>query len=150
MALLLPLEEDLPLNLGLLFRTLAPMRNLDRIRQAADGIVAMSREEASSWLSRAMHRKYPRRVPAALRTRLTIPRSCWTTCYDYVASANPPVLHRKESYVLPSDPLHAKFARLTAQEARHGLLDEPSGIGTRAGWARRLSERGFCLKGHRL
>jgi hypothetical protein len=47
-------------------------------------------------------------------------------------------------------PLHAKFARLTAQEEKHGLLDDPSGIGTREGWARRLGERGFALKGHRL
>jgi DNA phosphorothioation-associated putative methyltransferase len=71
-------------------------------------------------------------------------------CYDYAASANPPVLHRKESFLLPSDPRHARFARLTAQEERHGLLDDPSGIGTRAGWGRRLSERGFRLQGHRL
>ncbi len=39
---------------------------------------------------------------------------------------------------------------LTAQEEKQGLLDDPSGIGTRDGWARRLSERGFALKGHRL
>jgi DNA phosphorothioation-associated putative methyltransferase len=50
-------------------------------------------------------------------------------CYDYAQSANPPVLHRKESFLLPSDPRHARFARLTAQEERHGLLEEPSGIG---------------------
>jgi DNA phosphorothioation-associated putative methyltransferase len=71
-------------------------------------------------------------------------------CYDYGQSANPPVLHRKESFLLPSDPRHGKFARLTGQEEKHGLLDDPSGIGTRQGWARRLAERGFALKGHRL
>lgn len=68
-----PLDEDLALTLGLLFRALAPMRNLDRIRQVADGIQAMSREEAAYWLGMAMHRKYPRRVLAALRTLLTMP-----------------------------------------------------------------------------
>jgi hypothetical protein len=36
------------------------------------------------------------------------------------------------------------------QEEKHGLLDNSSGIGTRDGWARRLAERGFSLKGHRL
>jgi hypothetical protein len=71
-------------------------------------------------------------------------------CYNYAKSANPPVLHRKETFLPASDPLRAKFARLTAQEEKHGLLDDPSGIGTREGWARRLSERGFTLKGHRL
>jgi DNA phosphorothioation-associated putative methyltransferase len=71
-------------------------------------------------------------------------------CYDYARSANPPVLHRKESFLLSSDPLHDKFARLTAQEEKYGLLQDPAGIGTRDGWARRLAERGFALKGHRL
>jgi hypothetical protein len=67
------LDEELSLTLGLLFRTLAPMRNLDRIRQVADGIDDMSREEAGYWLGMAMHRKCPRRVLAALRTLLTMP-----------------------------------------------------------------------------
>jgi DNA phosphorothioation-associated putative methyltransferase len=71
-------------------------------------------------------------------------------CYDYAESANPPVLHRKESFLAPDHELREKFARLTAQEEKHGLLDDPSGIGTRAGWVRRLTERGFALKGHRL
>ena len=68
-----PLGEEASLILGLLFRILAPMRNLDRIRQVADGIDQMSREEAGYWLGMAMHRKYPRRVLAALRTLLTMP-----------------------------------------------------------------------------
>jgi DNA phosphorothioation-associated putative methyltransferase len=71
-------------------------------------------------------------------------------CYDYTQSANPPVLHRKESFLHPDHALREKFARLTAQEEKHGLLDDPSGIGTRDGWARRLNERGLLLKGHRL
>jgi hypothetical protein len=71
-------------------------------------------------------------------------------CYEYAQGGNPPVLHRKESFLLPDDPLHAKFARLTVQEEKHGLLDDPRGIGTRDGWARRLRERGFALKGHRV
>lgn len=66
-----PIDEDLALNLGLLFRVLAPMRNLDRIRQVADGVDEMSREEAGYWLGMAMHRSYPRRVLAALRILLT-------------------------------------------------------------------------------
>ena len=30
------------------------------------------------------------------------------------------------------------------------LFADPAGIGTRAGWERRLSEAGFVLRGHRL
>lgn len=65
------IDENLALNLGLLFRVLAPMRNLDRIRQVADGVDEMSREESGYWLGMAMHRKSPRRVLAALRMLLT-------------------------------------------------------------------------------
>lgn len=65
------LDEDLSLNLGLLCRVLAPMRNAERIRQIAAGIEAMDREEAAYWLGMAMHRKNPRRVLSALRLLLT-------------------------------------------------------------------------------
>lgn len=65
------IEEDIALTLALLFRTLAPMRSLDRIRQVADGIEQLSREEAGYWLGMAVHRRNPRRVLAALRLLLT-------------------------------------------------------------------------------
>jgi DNA phosphorothioation-associated putative methyltransferase len=88
--------------------------------------------------------------PALLRwVRLNL-RSRQIECYDYAECRNPPVLHRKETFLAPDDPLHARCARLTAQEEKHGLLEQPSGIGTRDGWARRLAERGFALEGHRL
>ena len=70
--------------------------------------------------------------------------------YDYRQSDNPPILHRKETFLAPTHPLFPKFARLTRQEERHGLLDDSSTIGTRAGWQTRLSESGFRLAGHRL
>ena len=62
----------------------------------------------------------------------------------------PPILHRKESFLPPGHALVAKFARLTLQEEKHGLLDETATIGTREGWERRLAERGFTVRGHRL
>lgn len=88
--------------------------------------------------------------PALLRcVRLNL-RTRQIECYDYATSANPPVLHRKETFIAPDDPLHDKFARLTSHEEKQGLLDDPSGIGTRDGWKKRLSDRGYALKGHRL
>ncbi len=66
------------------------------------------------------------------------------------ASANPPVLHRKEAFHCPDDPRRPKFARLTVQEERARSLDDTATIGTRAGWAERLRERGYALRGHRL
>lgn len=69
-----PVDEELAINLGLLFRALAPMRNRDHIAAVAAGIEAMSKEEAGYWLGMAMHRKYPRRVLMALRFLLIEPR----------------------------------------------------------------------------
>ena len=68
------LTEDLALMLGLLFRTLAPMRSRHNMRAVAEGIEAMGREEAAYWLGMAMHRKHPRRVLTALRCLLTAPK----------------------------------------------------------------------------
>ena len=65
------IPEDLALLLALLFRTLAPMRSIERIRVVAAGIEEMTREEAGYWLGMAIHRKRPRRVLAALRMLLT-------------------------------------------------------------------------------
>jgi hypothetical protein len=67
------ITEDLALMLGLLFRTLAPMRNRDNMRAVTEGIEAMGREEAAYWLGMAMYRKNPRRVLSALRLLLTDP-----------------------------------------------------------------------------
>jgi DNA phosphorothioation-associated putative methyltransferase len=88
--------------------------------------------------------------PALLRSVRVNLRTRQIDCSDYTQSANPPVLHRKEAFLTPSAPLHAKFARLTAQEEKHGQLDDTSGIGTRDGWTRRLRAMGFALRGHRL
>src|SRR5439155_4343253 len=89
------------------------------------------------------HPALARCVKLALRTRPL-------DCYDYAGAANPPVLHRKETFLHPEHPLAARFARLTRQEERHGLLDDAAGIGTRDGWQRRLAATGFTLRGHRL
>ena len=88
--------------------------------------------------------------PALSRSVKLSLRSRDLDCWDYESSENPPVLHRKETFLEPSDPLYPKFARLTSQEERNGLLDDTATIGTRAGWEARLAERGFELRGHRL
>ncbi len=65
------LPEEMALTLGLLFRTLAPMRSRDNLRNVVEGIEQMGKEETAYWLGMAMHRKNPRRVLSALRILLT-------------------------------------------------------------------------------
>lgn len=69
------LAEDGALRLGLLFRTLAPMRRRENIGACSAAIEEMGREEAAYWLGMAMHRKNPRRVLSALRTLLIDPKA---------------------------------------------------------------------------
>jgi DNA phosphorothioation-associated putative methyltransferase len=69
---------------------------------------------------------------------------------DYRASANPPLLHRKEEFIAEDHPLRERFARLTAQEVRRGLYATPERIGTLQGWQQVLDEHGVQLRGHRL
>lgn len=63
---------------------------------------------------------------------------------------NRPILHRKELFVGADHPLRAKFRRLTVQEERWGLYDDPATIGTEAGWAETLARWGARLAGHRV
>jgi DNA phosphorothioation-associated putative methyltransferase len=62
-------------------------------------------------------------------------------CLDYSNSENPPVLHRKETFVTADYPHYQKFSKLTRSEEKWGLLDNTSVIGTREGWLKYL---GYC------
>lgn len=68
---------------------------------------------------------------------------------SYTERANPPILHRKETFVPDDYPGREKFARLTRQEERAGLLSDPQ-IGTRGRWQDVLDTAGLKLRGHRL
>ena len=68
---------------------------------------------------------------------------------DYSDSDNPPILHRKETFVGPNYPLKSKFERLTAQEEKFGLLaSDTRMIGNLRGWQERLEAMGLTLHGH--
>jgi DNA phosphorothioation-associated putative methyltransferase len=88
--------------------------------------------------------------PALLRSIKLNLRTREIESTDYAASANPPVLHRKGTFLLPDDPRWSKFDRLTRQEERAGLLDDTATIGARAGCTERLRSMGYVLRRHRL
>ncbi|MFS8119587.1 MAG: DNA phosphorothioation-associated putative methyltransferase, partial [Microcoleus sp.] len=67
---------------------------------------------------------------------------------DYSNSENPPVLHRKETFVTADYPNYEKFSRLTRSEEKWGLLDNTSVIGTREGWLKYLGYCGVEIRDH--
>jgi DNA phosphorothioation-associated putative methyltransferase len=69
---------------------------------------------------------------------------------DFTRSDNPPILHRKETFVAEGYPGRDKFARLTAQEERLGLLADAALIGTRERWEQLVEHKGLRFAGHRL
>lgn len=88
--------------------------------------------------------------PALLRSVKLSLRTQEAEWRDYSGSKNPPVLHRKETFLASDDPRIAKYRKLTRREEAAGLLSESSAIGTREGWRARLAEFGYELRGHRL
>ena len=69
---------------------------------------------------------------------------------DYRTRANPPILHRKDTFIPFDHEAFAKFRSLTEAEETAGLLADTARIGFRLNWERALQERGVELRGHRL
>ena len=71
------------------------------------------------------------------------------TFHDFSRRANPPILHRKEVFVPIDYPGRQRFARLTRQEEKRGLLRREE-IGTCNGWRDLLETEGLNVAGHVL
>ena len=69
---------------------------------------------------------------------------------DYRGRANPPILHRKETLLLPNDPRRPAFAALTRLAEERGLFAEPHRIGTRNAWLERVEAAGLVVQGDKL
>jgi DNA phosphorothioation-associated putative methyltransferase len=70
--------------------------------------------------------------------------------HDRRSSTNPPILHRKESYLMPSYPQYEKFAKLTQQEEDWALLDNINETCHMQDWQQILDQNYVELQGHRL
>ena len=69
---------------------------------------------------------------------------------DYSKRANPPILHRKETFLPPADLRIETFSALTKQEEEAGLYRDPSRIGLRLYWTSILKKKGLGFEGHQL
>lgn len=69
---------------------------------------------------------------------------------DYAGNHNPPILHRKETFLPKPHPEWAKFETLTRAEEAAGLYEHTATIGFKLNWDKLLKERGLVIQGHRL
>lgn len=87
----------------------------------------------------------------ALRTSIQVDLSTGkNTRRDYHTRENPPILHRKETFVTPDYPYYKTFLELTKKEEELGLLQVTRLIGTRQGWEKVLSDFGVKIKEHTI
>lgn len=69
---------------------------------------------------------------------------------DFSDSDNPPILHRKETFLLPTDPRVLGLREMTAEAERAGLYDKANSIGFKLSWERLISRKGYRLVDGRL
>jgi DNA phosphorothioation-associated putative methyltransferase len=87
--------------------------------------------------------------PALLYTMVCdIPRNN-IKFWEFRHRENPPILHRKDTFVGEDYPHYDKFKKLTEKEEKAGLLGH-NYIGTRLRWEEFVKESGFEIKGHQL
>ena len=82
----------------------------------------------------------------ALQTSFTIDlQKLSVRTASYEGSDNPPILHRKETFVESSYPLHAHFKSLTIEGETIGLYENIRSIGFKKNWLRLIAQKGHHL-----
>lgn len=64
---------------------------------------------------------------------------------SYENSDNPPILHRKETFVKHDFKLRQLFKEITEEGEKIGLYDNPRSIGFKQNWERIISNKGYFL-----
>ena len=70
-------------------------------------------------------------------------KSCSTR--DYSGSSNPPILHRRESFLAPGDPHISEFSTFTAEGEALGLYEDTRRIGFKKQWLDLIQSKGHSL-----
>ena len=73
-----------------------------------------------------------------------------TRLTDYTRRHNPPILHRKELLLWPSEPIAQAGTKLTARLEARGAFVDRQRIGTRDGWAQTLAALGLSIDDGRV
>ncbi|MDP7320705.1 MAG: DNA phosphorothioation-associated putative methyltransferase [Bacteriovoracaceae bacterium] len=76
-------------------------------------------------------------------------RKNYVDFWDFRNRENPPILHRKETFIDKAHPKYKLFCKLSKAEKEKGLLSLPN-IGTKINWENLLQSKNLKLKGHSL
>jgi len=69
---------------------------------------------------------------------------------NYAERLNPPILHRKETFLPTGHPDAPRYRRLTEAEETAGLYEETATIGFRRNWEKLLRSKQLAIRGHKL
>jgi len=138
--------EALPASLSTFFNTLLTGQN---IKQAHWTVVKFFKQDLKLSLL-----DYPdfftAPFPVLHTSHALTPTDSACRKTSYTKSKNPPILHRKETLLLPGHPDIPKFSRLTQQAEAAGLFKNTRTIGFKKNWESLLEKKGLHLEGHKL
>ena len=87
----------------------------------------------------------------ALQTSIILNFIDWTfKKRNYEFSDNPPILHRKETFLLPDHPMIPFFQKLTREGEAAGLYRNSKFIGFKKNWHKLIEKQGYKLMNGRL
>lgn len=69
---------------------------------------------------------------------------------SYKKSDNPPILHRKETFIKPEHPDYELFKDITKEGEKAGLYENTKSIGFKQNWERLINRKGYILEDGRL
>ena len=69
---------------------------------------------------------------------------------NFQKSENPPILHRKELFVLPSHPNFEKYKKITFEGEQAGLYENPRKIGFKKSWHKVIKGKNYKLENNKL
>ncbi len=69
---------------------------------------------------------------------------------NYNNSENPPILHRKETFLAPDHPSIPLFSEITKEGEKAGLYQNPKIIGFKTSWERLINRKGLTLINGRI
>lgn len=131
----------IPLELSELVLTIADTFNIDtddwnilKFSKREHKITFLSYPRFEEYAYPELHRSFTANIQ-----RMTVRET------NYSSSENPPILHRKETFVTSDYPLFDLFKAITSEGEKIGLYEKTRSIGFKKNWERLINNKGYFL-----